>query len=181
MTPSGIYLHKRKPLEERFWSKVNRDGLVPSYKPELGPCWIWSGLLKKGYGSFFIRSVGHRSIGRRSIRRPAHQVSYEMLVGPIPNGKELDHLCRVPACVNPSHLEPVTHGENNRRGHALRTHCKYGHPLQMSKYGWRNCPICRIITNMYRIGVDRRGSRGAKKRANSFYSAKTARRLRRKK
>jgi hypothetical protein len=72
------------------------------------PCWVW---LRKmhwnGYGYVFIGD------GRR---RGAHIVSYEQHVGPVPDGLELDHLCRVRACVNPDHLEPVTRTENVRRG-----------------------------------------------------------------
>lgn len=71
------------------------------------PCHIWLGALtKNGYGS--IR-VGGKT-------RDAHRVRYEDEVGPVPEGKELDHLCRVPACCRPSHMEPVTHAENMRRG-----------------------------------------------------------------
>jgi hypothetical protein len=57
---------------------------------------------------------------------------YELVVGPIPDGLEIDHLCRVPSCCNPEHLEAVTHAENMRRGAAARgpvTQCKRGHPL----------------------------------------------------
>ena len=59
-----------------------------------------------GYGTFWD--------GER--KRLAHVVAYELFVGPVPDGRELDHLCRVPACVRPTHLEPVTHAENLRRG-----------------------------------------------------------------
>ncbi len=72
-------------------------------------CWIWHGAKETaGYGSI---SRGHRVEGRAR----AHRLIYEWLVGPIPASLDLDHLCRVPACVNPDHLEPVTHAENMRR------------------------------------------------------------------
>ena len=99
----------------RFWPKVNK-----------GPgCWEW--LNSKdgcGYGMF--------SYNGSSMR--AHRWSYEALVGPIPPGMQLDHLCRNPSCVNPSHLEPVTRDENLARGWGRRVksgwvdHCINGHP-----------------------------------------------------
>lgn len=74
------------------------------YEPNSG-CWLWDGADNgSGYGKF--------------RGRYAHRVSFEMHKGPIPQGMHLDHLCRVPCCVNPSHLEPVTNAENARRGRA---------------------------------------------------------------
>lgn len=70
-------------------------------------CWIWQrGKSSTGYG---MVNHGGRVVG-------AHRMYYELLVGPIPNGLEIDHLCRVRACVNPDHMEPVTRAENVRRG-----------------------------------------------------------------
>src|SRR6185369_10150159 len=82
-------------------------------------CWLWDcGINNKGYGH-----VWHE--GKRTL---AHRYCYEQLVGPIPEEKpELDHLCRIPNCVNPKHLEPVTREENCRRYFALITHCPQGH------------------------------------------------------
>jgi hypothetical protein len=87
-------------------------------------CWIWTASLdRSGYGRFFFSSP----------TRLAHRASYELLVGPIPDGLEIDHLCRVRCCVNPAHLEPVTAKENNRRKElalgigVFATHCKHGH------------------------------------------------------
>ena len=66
-------------------------------------CWLWmASLNRKGYGSFQSQA--------------AHRVAYQLLVGPIPDGLHIDHLCRVRNCVNPSHMEPVTPAENQRRG-----------------------------------------------------------------
>jgi len=112
-------------LIQRFWSKVNKGGSIPSYRPDLGPCWEWLGTRNdKGYGQF---KVGPKQ------QVPAHRFVYELLIGTIPPGLEMDHLCRNPSCVNPNHLEPVTKRENILRGtnpasmNARKTHCKYGH------------------------------------------------------
>lgn len=78
----------------------------------------------------------------------AHRVAYEWLVGPIPDGLQLDHLCMVRACVNPAHLEPVTNEENQRRAAAYKTECPQGHPYdEVNTYvrpdGARRCRACR--------------------------------------
>ena len=100
---------KRRPTAaDRFWAKVAKDGPPPAFRPSLGPCWIWAaGRMKDGYGRLRIGP-------RRAVL--AHRFAYEQLRGPIPESAELDHLCRVPSCVNPEHLEPVSHRENCRRG-----------------------------------------------------------------
>lgn len=86
-------------------------GALPAYAPELGPCWPWQGALNgAGYG--YVR-IGYEHV-------EAHRAMYEHVVGPIPAGLEIDHLCRVVACVRPDHLEPVTRAENQRRGWAAR-------------------------------------------------------------
>lgn len=96
-------------VAERFWAKVNLLGPEPDYAPHLGRCWLWAASAnEQGYGHFTPQK------NKRSLC--AHRWSYQQLVGPIPEGLHLDHLCRVPACVNPSHLEPVTPFENTRRG-----------------------------------------------------------------
>src|ERR1035441_8724960 len=133
---------------ERVWLKVNKDGPVPAHRPDLGPCWPWTGCTSpSGYGT----------IGVRYKVRRAHVVAYEQLVGPVPDGLELDHLCRVRACCNPAHMEPVTHAENMRRGVAGKVaairqrgkaHCPQGHPYDetntyVSPRGSRSCRTCR--------------------------------------
>lgn len=132
--------------EERFWARVDRSGPTPVYAPQLGPCWIWTGKAKEvfGYGVLVVNWK----------RWSAHRFAYSLLVGPVPDALELDHLCRVPACCNPAHLEPVTHKENLRRadwsGNRNRppaTHCKRGHPFDeentvMRKSGKRMCRAC---------------------------------------
>jgi hypothetical protein len=99
-------LDRDRTPEERFWSFVDKDGPVPDYESLLGPCWVWTGGLSEGYGAF--------SLDGRQIK--AHIVAYRWLVGEVPEGCELDHLCRVRRCCNPAHLEPVSHLINVHRG-----------------------------------------------------------------
>jgi hypothetical protein len=82
----------------RFWAKVATDG----------DCWLWRAhVMRNGYGYF---DKGY-----------AHRWAYQHMVAEIPEGLELDHLCRVRNCVNPYHLEPVTHAENHRRRRGIKT------------------------------------------------------------
>ena len=102
-------------LDDKFNAQVCID--TPS------GCWNWTGTRYYGYG--YLRPGN----GRPPVR--AHRWSYQRWVGPIPAGLELDHLCRNKACVNPAHLEPVTHRENLRRSpiaSGARTACPQGHP-----------------------------------------------------
>jgi hypothetical protein len=105
-------------------------------------CWIWLGpTVHNGYGRICVNS-------KPSM---AHRWAYEHFVGPIPQGLQIDHLCRVRACCNPDHLEPVTPLENTRRGqgNGSKTHCNYGHPFDDSNTVWikdgarKPCRACR--------------------------------------
>jgi len=120
----------------RFWAAVHVAD---------NDCWEWTGSLNPhGYGAFNVND-GHRQ---------AHRVAYEIIVGPIPDGLQIDHLCRNPPCVNPAHLEAVTQRENILRGvgfaakAARATHCPSGHPYnEANTYvspstGWRRCRTC---------------------------------------
>ena len=111
---------RMKPWKERFWSKVDKTS-------DPDGCWLWTGgKMFQGYGNF----------GLNGKTKKAHRLAYMILKGPIPNHTELDHLCRHPSCVNPSHLEAVTHQVNIIRGHAARETingkrtCKHGHPKE---------------------------------------------------
>ena len=117
-----------KQAIERFMDKVMPE-------PNTG-CWIWVGTaIPQGYGRFWYE-------GRQW---PAHRWIYVHVNGPIAENLVTDHLCRMPACVNPAHLEPVTQSENILRGDApqrtrernlTRTHCKRGHPFDEKNTRW---------------------------------------------
>jgi hypothetical protein len=89
-------------------------------------CWFWTGR----YNGF-----GYGLVGSHATQKVAHRMVYEFLVGPVPEGLTLDHLCRNRPCVNPAHLEPVAFRENVLRGvgptaeNARKTHCRHGHEL----------------------------------------------------
>lgn len=140
--------------EVRFWSKVDTSG----------ECWIWLAAGKGGYGSFRVEG--------RSVA--AHRFSWEIANGAIPEGLVLDHLCRQPACVNPAHLEPVTTGENMRRGlktYALRTTCKNGHDItdlanvKVRSNGRRECRVCARASWHRSPAAERQRARAKRKAA----------------
>ena len=128
-----------KELSSRFYGYVSPE-------PNSG-CWLWTGpTTKAGYGSL------SQPFGKPHLL--AHRMSYERFKGPIPEGRELDHLCRVRCCVNPQHLEAVTHKENCQRGIRgfLTTHCPLGHPYNKEntyfrKRGGRVCRPCGKIAD----------------------------------
>ena len=91
-------------------------------------CWIWTGKrVHNGYGTFSYRVAGKR------VYHYAHRYGYEALVGPIPPGLDLDHLCRRRDCVNPDHLEPVTRRENLSRSPLVRAHWAGLHKLRAAR------------------------------------------------
>ncbi len=117
--------------EERFWARVNKTD----------SCWLWAA---------HINNSGYGWTGKAL----AHRKAYELTNGAIPDGMDLDHLCRVRSCCNPGHLEPVSHRKNVLRGMApgsitFRTNiCKRGHALTganvyvVPKTGHRRCLAC---------------------------------------
>jgi hypothetical protein len=111
-------------------------------------CWVWTGYKNsKGYGQLSHHRVVYR----------AHRWFYELLVGEIPEGLELDHLCQNRACVNPDHLEPVTHLVNVGRGsRASQLLCKRGHGYMLRR-GRRHCDKCyraALLAKYYHISVE---------------------------
>ena len=129
-------IKQHAPYTGEFWDKVNITGA--------SDCWEWQAYRQNGYGRFQIKG--------RHIQ--AHRYAYITLIGPIPHGLTLDHLCRNRACVNPAHLQPVTMRVNILRGvgitaqAARRTHCPQGHPYDLfnthyQKKGSRICRACQ--------------------------------------
>lgn len=119
-------------------------GIVAALTTEENGCRFWPGAKqKRGYGT-----VGYQ--GKRWL---VHKLLYEHFIGLVPEGMELDHLCRNPPCAELTHLEPVTHRENMLRGvsfgavNARKTACPFGHPyagdnLHRGSDGYRECRTC---------------------------------------
>jgi hypothetical protein len=140
---SGVIVPQSiRPADERFAS---------GYVADAGGCWIWQGkdLNESGHARFFVD-------GQRVL---VHRWAYERFVGPIPDGLVLDHLCRKPSCVRPTHLEPVTQPVNVSRAptaittiNSAKTHCIHGHEfaghnLMWKRNGDRPCRQCRACHN----------------------------------
>lgn len=132
----------RTDLQRRITSRVTIEDR--GYET---PCWV---------SNRAAHPKGYTKIGYQGRTWLTHRLAYTVYVGEIPNGMQLDHLCKVPACCNPDHLEPVTCRENLLRGdtitatEAAQTHCKNNHPLTGSNLyrrpdrpNSRGCRACR--------------------------------------
>lgn len=126
----------RDALVDRLFSRIDRPN-------GFAECWLWTGHQDRG-------GYGEITVMYRKMR--VHRLMYTLTLGPIPEGLELDHLCRNRACCNPLDLEPVTHAVNTSRGErALKTHCVAGHPfnelntvhLTVRGRPTRQCVTCR--------------------------------------
>lgn len=131
--------------KQRFQNNIEKVEILPS------GCWLW-------HASIMTNGYGRLHNGVKGVL--AHRYFYEQIMGPIPEGLSLDHLCRVRNCVNPFHLEPVTCGENLRRGETFihrqieKTHCPKGHPYageNLKTYkSHRECRTC--VNERKRVG-----------------------------
>ncbi len=131
-------MRKRHPIPQLteiqvrcFWALIHR----------LGPddCWLWHGGVTKAANS---QDYGIWHIDGTTKHLRPHRVAYTLLIGPIPDGLDIDHVhgkCTSSLCCNPAHLEPVTTGENVRRYYLSRTHCKRGHPITQHGHSCRPC------------------------------------------
>jgi hypothetical protein len=118
-----------------------------------GGCWDWTGPLNDdGYGRFYLGPQP----GDEAVTHSPYAAAYRLFIGPIPRGKQLDHLCNRPSCANPLHLRPATSRENTLRSlsfsavHARATHCPAGHPYDdantyVNPRGSRECRTCHRI------------------------------------
>ena len=137
-TPQPPLFFGDSRLPDRFWRKVK-------WLPNL--CWEWTGAIGGGGGTGYGQTWWE---GRVVL---AHRVSYQVFIGPLHVGLEIDHLCRNSRCVNPLHLEEVTHVENVRRGeaglisgrvHGAKTHCPQGHPYdEVNTYRHKRGRMCK--------------------------------------
>ena len=142
--------------EDRFFDKV------VALDEEQGGCWIWLAAKDPaGYPRFHVTRVRGQGYAEH-----AHRWSYEHFVGPIPEGHEVHHVCEMPACVNPDHLQALTRREHALMvGHrnvaalnAVKTHCKRGHEFtEANTYWfnggrWRSCKACRQLASRQRWG-----------------------------
>jgi hypothetical protein len=165
MTEANPIPHVRHsgPWKTRTLAKAVADAMLKVKKDAVNGCWNWAGYVTaRGYGRAQVKARFY----------PIHRLVWMELRGPIPDGLELDHLCRNRICVNPAHLEPVTNRENNLRGfspaavNARKTACKAGHPLSgdnlKMRRGKRECKECLRITarrKYWLYGKKRRASR----------------------
>ena len=137
----GAPFRERIPIMDRFWSKVHKTDF----------CWVWTAFINPdGYGIF---GIGSRTDGSRRIIH-AHRWIYLQTYGSIPDGYEIDHLCKNRACVRPDHLEAVSHKVNSQRAdlsgngewQRIKTHCPQGHPYTPENThtyrGMKKCRTC---------------------------------------
>lgn len=98
---------KKQDILKRFWSKIDKNGPINAFRPELGQCWVWIG--------GFNRSNGYASIWKDGAYIRIHRFSYEIHFGALSEGMVVEHLCNTKLCVRPQHLKEATVGENTRR------------------------------------------------------------------
>lgn len=150
-----------KPSTRKYKTVSPFDRFIWKFKVDLKTgCWKWTGThCGPGYATLFLYKIKKT---RRQVRIYAHRFSYLVFKGEIPEGKEIDHICRVRDCVNPEHLRLVSHRENMLLGETIaavaasRTCCPYGHPYdEKNTYyrkndGSRQCKTCSKGSSKFR-------------------------------
>ena len=159
--------HPEEDPKTLFWMKVDKNGPVRDYALHLGPCWLWMAYTIDGYGRFDSHGAYPSVL--------AHRIAYELMVGLIPDGLTLDHLCHTMhpgcfdgpdcphrRCINPAHLEPVPLVVNTNRGFgagvvtARTMVCQRGHDLmdpanlKPASNGGLRCRVCANLSRMRR-------------------------------
>lgn len=129
--------------EEAFWARFE-EGEVPDHRPDLGPCWIWTGATNK------VSRYGQVYDWRTKTSGYAHRLAFELAGGEIPEGHQVDHLCRVRPCGRPSHLEAVTGAVNIQRGHEARgvedpALCACGAVISKRNVRCRDCYLAGVV------------------------------------
>ena len=133
LSTKGAKSGKKKGGEVSTLSLVGLVAINPETR-----CWEW--LRRKNRWGYAAAKRDGRTV-------EMHRYVYEQLERAVPAGLELDHICRNRGCVNPDHLEPVTHSENMRRGdlaNRRKTHCPQGHAYAEHAYLWRGRRYCRV-------------------------------------
>ncbi len=117
-------------------------------------CWLWQGGTNKpgGYGTLSVHSR----------KQYVHRLAYELYTGVVPEGQEVDHLCRTRTCWNPAHLEAVTVQENRARSKTAKTHCKHGHLYDEANTRWQTSP--KGYRTRYCLACNRVKKRGGQSR-----------------
>jgi hypothetical protein len=173
---------RRRPVEERFREKVNKDGPIPAHRPDIGSCWVWIPCHDAYNRPSF--NIGYKLDGTQH-RVLAYRFSFEEAYGPIPVGAFVCHHCDNPICVRPSHLflgdqranmldaslkGRIVPGNSHGAAHYLgaRTHCKNGHPFDETnsrprKSGGRVCLTCQHLADQKRYAAHPERSRSRRK------------------
>ena len=145
---------KRRPVSQPWPHEERLASVMSRVNKQEDGCWLWtSSTEREGYGYIHLSRA---NAGEKFRHQVVHKFIYEAFRGVVPDGLELDHLCRNRLCVNPDHLEPVTHKENILRGNspsalaARKTHCHRGHEFTPENtYVYKTGRVCKLCHSKY--------------------------------